>query len=128
MQSTLSSLWNLKKKSAMNRNGYYTSEDLKRAINLKGGCIFEIIPCHDGFTYIWIRKNSGKFSNKLPISPITLQESTSNAHLVNTKLYPNNHWVQIFSSQEMTVRWVTGDELSRHVTIEEVLYWIKTNL
>lgn len=112
----------------MNRNGYYTTEDLKRAINMKGGCIFEILPCHDGFTYVWVRKKSDKFTNKLPISPITMEETHTNAHLVNTKLYPNSYWEQICSSQEITVRWHTGDELSRHVTIEEVLYWVRTNL
>ena len=112
----------------MNRNGYYTTEDLKRAINMKGNCIFEILPCHDNFTYVWVRKNSEKFNTKLPISPITQEETRSNAHLVNTKLYPNSYWEPIYSSQEITVRWVTGDELSRHVTIEEVLYWVSQNL
>jgi hypothetical protein len=112
----------------MNRNGYYTSEDLKRSINLKGQCTFEIIPCHDGFTYIWIKKNPDRFTNQLPISPITQEETQGNIHLVNTKLYPSQYWNPIFSSQEITIRWVTGDELSRHVTIEEALYWISINL
>lgn len=112
----------------MNRNGFYTPEDLKREINTKGSCVFEIISCHDGFTYIWVRKQSNKFINQLPISPITQEETHTNAHLINTKLYPNNHWEEKYSSQEITVRWITGDELSRHVTLEEALYWVRTNL
>ena len=112
----------------MNRNGFYTSNDLKRAVNMKGNCLLEIIACHDGHTYVWLRKGADKFHNQLPISPITQEETKSGCHLVNTKLNPNAHWRSDYSSQEITVRWHTGDEISRHVTIEEVLYWISQNL
>ncbi len=111
----------------MNRNGFYTSEDLKREVNLKGNCILEIIPCHDGFTYVWLRKNSDKFTTELPISPITQDPTQSSCHLT-AKLHPNTYWKHIYSSQEISVRWRTGQEISRHVTIEDVLFWIKENL
>jgi hypothetical protein len=114
-----------------NRNGFYTSEDLKRACNMKQVQHFlEILPAHDGFTYVWLHQCNPKFKSVKPINPITQDEAISNnpIHLVNSKIYPSSSWKPIASSQEISVRWRTGDEISRHTTIEEILYWIDNNL
>ncbi len=115
-----------------NRNGYYTSEDLKRACQMKGvQHVLEILPAHDGFTYVWLHRCNEKFKSIKPISPVTQDPALTMEnpiHLVNTKIHASLSWLPIASSQEISVRWRTGDEISRHVTIDEILHWIDNNL
>lgn len=109
----------------MNRNGQYTRSDLAGALMRKGNCYCQITPGTDGHVYVWIKKQR---KDDVPVCPLTKSPAVLRSIFTDQAISIAAGWQPSSSSEEISLRWIQGDEVSRHCIISDLLEWINVYL